>query len=122
LAKEGFVSTEKKFLTAAEILEADDLKVEEVDVPEWGGIVRLRPMSALEAIEYTEANKAGDKKHAAVRMAAVCVVDEDGNPAFTADQVAQLSKKSLAAFMRIQKVAMRINGLDEKETKEVKND
>ena len=121
MPKEGVVD-EKKFLTAAEILEADDLKIVEVDVPEWGGVVRLRPMSAEEVIAFNEVNKDASKKHAAVRVTATCLVNEDGTPMFTQAQIDKLSKKSLAAFMKIQRVAMKINGLDDKEIKEVKND
>jgi hypothetical protein len=121
--KEGLVGEEKvvKFLTAKEILEVNDLQVTVVDVPEWGGSVRLRPMTAEEAIEYNETGDPSSKKHAAVRLAALCIVDEDGDPMFTPDQVAVLSKKSLAAFMRVQRVAMEINGLNTKGAAEAKN-
>lgn len=113
---------DKKFLTAQDILDADDMAVVEVDVPEWGGTIRLRPMSAEEVIAFNEENKDANKKHAALRVTAACAVDEAGNRLFTSKQMESLAKKSLAAFMRIQKVAMRINGLDDKEVKEVKND
>jgi hypothetical protein len=119
-AKEGIVA--KKVLTATEILDAPDIQVVDIDVPEWGGIVKLRPMSAEESIAYNEAVKAGDRRHGAVILAATCLVDENGKQLFTEDQARGLVKKSLAALLRIQKVALRVNGFAEDEVKETKND
>jgi hypothetical protein len=119
-AKEGVV--EKKVLSATEILEADDIQVVDIDVPEWGGVVKLRPMSAEESIAYNEAVKAGDKRHGAVILASTCLVDEEGKKLFTEDQARGLVKKSLAALLRIQKVALKVNGFVDDEVKEAKND
>lgn len=117
------MSDEKKFLTAAEILEKDDLPVQEIDVPEWGGTLRLRPLTAEEAISYNDTIKSGgDKRHAAVILAGLCLVNEDGAPLFSAKEVQLLAKKSLSALMKIQRVALKINGLTKDEETIVKND
>jgi putative heme iron utilization protein len=113
---------DKKVLSAEEILGANDLEPVEVEVPEWGGVVRLRPMTAEQVIEYQEKVKSGDKRHGAIIMVGMCVVNEDNEPAFTEVQVRQLGKKSLAALQRIQRAALKINGLDDKGEKDVKND
>lgn len=114
--------SEKKMLSATEILEVQDLVVVEVDIPEWGGTVRLRPMSAEEAISYNDTVTKGDKRHGAVKLAALCLVKEDGTAMFTEEQAGLLQKKSLAGLMRIQRVALKINGLTEEAVKDVKND
>lgn len=114
--------SEKKVLSAADILGAEDLQVIEVEVPEWGGVVRLRPMTAEEAIGYNKTVTAGDKRHGAVILAGMCIVNDEGKPAFSDEQVQQLAKKSLAALMRIQRVALKINGLTKDEEAVIKND
>jgi hypothetical protein len=112
----------RKVLTAVDILAAEDLAVVEVDVPEWGGIVRLRPLTAQEAIRFAEDAKENKGATSAVGVAAMCCVDEKGKPLFTAQQAEQLKSKSLRAMMRIQKEALRINGLDDKAEAQAKND
>ena len=41
-----------KLLNAGEILAAQDLKTRDVEVPEWGGVVRLRELSARDREWY----------------------------------------------------------------------
>lgn len=111
----------KKILSAADILAADDMKLVEVDVPEWGGTVYLRPLSALEALELRESDNT-DRKHSAMKLTFLCCCNEDGSQMFTNEDVEKLSKKSLSAMLKIQKVAMQINGLSGGTVEAVKND
>lgn len=110
----------KKYLTATEIIEAKDIEIVDVDVPEWGGIVRLRAMSGEEAVTFVESLK-GQLATSSARIIASCAVDEDGKHLFTFEQVEQIKKKSLKAIMRLQKEALRINGLTEEGTAATKN-
>jgi len=120
--EEGAVSDETaKILSAEDILAADDLKSAEVNVPEWGGKVLIRPMTADQAVIFTDL-QGEDKKHSAVKATALCVVDAEGKPLFTEMQAKKLRSKSLAAFMRIQRVILKINGMTEEAGKEGKND
>ncbi len=112
----------EKILTAADILGAEDITIEDVQVPEWSGIVRLKSMTALEVqnfLEKQEVNKI-DKFHSAALLVSLCAVGPDGEQIFTSDDLVALRSKSFRAIMRLQKVAMKINGLDEEEDK-VKN-
>jgi hypothetical protein len=121
-AQEKIESVEpRKMLTAEDILSADDLQVVEVDVPEWGGVVRLRPLTAQQAIKFAEEAKENKGALSAVNVAAMCIVDATGSPMFNAEQLEKLKSKSLRAMMRIQKEALRINGLDEKAETATKN-
>ena len=115
------MSDQKKYLTAEDILAVKDIVTVEVDVPEWGGIVRLRSMSGEEAVTYVEM-LAKDKSSAAVKAVLMCAVKEDGTRLFTEEQLSVLKQKSLRAINRIQNVALEINGLRDEEAKKTKND
>jgi len=39
--------TERKFLTKEDVASVSDIKVEEIDVPEWGGVVRMKEMNGI---------------------------------------------------------------------------
>lgn len=110
----------KKFLSAAEILAAQDMQVVEVEVPEWGGVVRLRPMTAEEGLKL--GTSGGDKRHSAVKVVVMTAVDADGKQLFTESDLEKLQGKSLSALMKIQKRALEINGLADEKGTAVKND
>jgi hypothetical protein len=112
-----------KYLTAADVLAAEDIQVVDVPVPEWGGVVRLRALSGHEAIRF--ANLVRDDASpasSAVRIVALCAVDAEGKSLFTDEQVEALKAKSLKAINRLQTVALKLNGLDEEEGKAAKKD
>lgn len=111
----GFVSETKieakKYLTAEEIIAASDIQVVELDVPEWGGTVRLRSMDALAAAQYLETAQK-NAKDAQVQVLLASAVDGNGMPLFKDQSVlSALRKKSLKALMRVQGAAMDLNGL-----------
>lgn len=112
-----------KMLTAEEIFAADDIEVALVEVPEWGGAVLLRAMSGEEAGKFVEALKDDTHKTTqAIKIVALCAVDEKGAPLFSEHQVGRLAKKSLRALMRLQTKAIEINGLSTEETTKLKKD
>ncbi len=107
------------------ILAADDLKSEEVHVPQWGGSVRIRVMTGLERdelrMEFAKYSN-GDAGAFAAVLVASCAVDDEGNRLFTMDDVAALRGKGAAALDGPAAVAMRLNGLGGKAHEEaVKN-
>ncbi len=111
-AKQG-----SKKLTAAEILGSSDAEQVEIEMPEWGGSVTLRTLSAGEAAEFVALAKA-DRAEAPIRMLIMSAVNpDDGSPLFTQAALEALKKKSLKSVMRLQKAAMRLNGLDDMEAK-----
>lgn len=104
-------------LTKSAILATNDLKHEDVHVPQWGGTVRVRTMTGLERDEFRAAISQGDNagrtpvgKFSAALLAA-CIVDESGERLFSADDMAALQKKSAASLDAPAAVAMRLNGL-----------
>lgn len=108
-------------LNRESILAANDLKTEDVDVPEWGGVVRVATMTgtARDAWEQSlvPTNK-GDAPNVAnirARLVVSCVVDEAGARMFKDSDAAALGAKSAAALERVAKVCQRLNGLTSEE-------
>lgn len=111
----------EKILTKADILAADDLKKERLSVPEWGGDVYIRVMSGLERDAYEEwaIKSQSSLKGIRGRIAALCLVDENGNRLFTDADVDDLSKKSAAALERIVGAVMKLNAVSQKDIEEI---
>lgn len=105
------------YLNKQQILEAQDRKYEDVEIPEWGGMVRIGTMSAAARDQYevrfVEARKTGADANMSLRalLVAACVVDESGEPVFTMDDVVALGKKSGAALNRVFSRALDLNVL-----------
>ena len=111
---------EDGLLSAADILGCDDRSYVDVDVSQWWkvegkGTIRIRSLSAKEAVALTNL----EKQESMIQVVARCAIDENGRRMFTDKQVEALKKKSFAAFIAIQKAAMKLNGLS---AEEVKND
>jgi hypothetical protein len=102
-------------LTKSAILGAHDLKHEDIEVPQWGGSVRVRVMTGFERDEFrasiaTDGETLPVGKFSAALLAATCI-DEAGNRLFTMDDVEALQAKSAASIDAPAAAAMRLNGL-----------
>lgn len=113
-------------LTKDAILSANDLVTEDVDVPEWGGTVRVRSISGAERDAFEQAivtrkGKSVQTNLANIRakMVALCVVDEGGQRLFTDADVVALGRKSAAALDRVFSVAQRLAGLTDEDVDEL---
>jgi hypothetical protein len=113
-------------LTRDAILTANDIRTEEVDVPEWGGVVLVRGMTGTErdAFEARVVETHGKTTRVnlvnfrAKFVASVCV-DDAGQPLFTEADIAALGKKSAAALQRVFNVAQRLSGLSDEDVDEL---
>lgn len=101
------------------ILEAKDLPVEAVNVPEWGTTVYLRGMTGSErdgweAEQYalSRGGVAGrDLQDFRARFLVRCLCDADGVLLFSASDAATLGKRSSAVLGRLYDLARRLSGL-----------
>lgn len=101
------------------ILAADDLKYEDVEVPEWGLTVRVSAMTgaqrdAFEASilrDRDDPEKGVDSIGFRSKMVAVTVIDEQGERLFRDSDLAALSKKSARVLDRLYEVAACLAGL-----------
>jgi hypothetical protein len=112
-------------LTVDQILSAQDKPVEEVPVPEWGGSVFVRRLSAHESIDFVVAMRAatGDEANVAKgRLAAslaAFLCDEVGRPIATLQQAHAIAAKSAAAVNRIVQAGNLLNATDERDVSAV---
>lgn len=106
-------------LTRTEIDNADDTPTRIVEVPEWGGEVKIKGLSGTEVDDY-EASilkmKRGKPdvtlKNATARLVAWTLVDENNSRLYTSEaEVVQLGKKSSLALQRCFDVASKLSGL-----------
>lgn len=117
----------KKYLNKAEILAQDDLKYEDVQVPEWGGAwVRVRTLQANErdrfeasTVERKGKSVTTNLENIRARLCLLCMVDENGDRLFQEEDTFPLGGKSAAALDRIFTVAQRLNGLRDEDVEEL---
>lgn len=109
------------------ILEADDLKTEDVHVPEWGGDVRIRMLTGEQRDAYetsmVELKKDGTPKsnteNVRARLVALCIVNENNEQMFNKADVKLLGRKSAAALDRVATAAQRLNGISDEDIEEL---
>ena len=108
-----------------EILGADDLPVEEVEVPEWGGSVLVRGLTggqrdAFEMMVLNWRDKDRSIENLRATLAAWCIVDADGKRLFNdSSDVRRLAQKSARALERVFDAARRASGLTEADVEEL---
>lgn len=109
-------------LTKDQILGAEDLTHEEVDVPEWGGTVRVRMLTGTERDDFEAScvQQAGKVRRVNIRnirakLVALCIVDATGNRVFSDTDVKALGAKSAKALDRVYDAACKLNGLSDED-------
>lgn len=109
------------FLSADDILSAEDSRYEVIDVPEWGGSVRIRTMGGYErgALEVMWQRKNGAVADFRERFAAICICDAKGERLFRDDQLKALGKKSAPALERVFDAAAKLNRFSTSDVEEL---
>lgn len=109
-------------LSRALILEAADLRTESVDVPEWGGEVLLRELSAAQMSEFKAKSVAAvDPQTRAVRdgvtlfglsawIVSRSAIGEDGKRLFTDADLSRLGEKSDKVIDRLGARVLEMSG------------
>lgn len=111
-------------LSKDEIL-ATGIPDEVVDVPEWGGKVRIRGLSAdeRESFEETLVERGEDGNfvrkenlfHVRASFVTRCVIDDNGERVFVDEDAPALSQKSAAAIGRLWDRARKLSGMGSEE-------
>lgn len=114
------------YLTKQDILVAQDLKFEDVDVPEWGGAVRVKALTGKERDSFEASMIKGEGKdrktdfsNMRARLCGLCMVDESGARIFDDSEIALLGAKSSAALDRVFGIAQRLNGMSQKDIEDM---
>jgi len=113
-------------LNKEQIQSVSDLETLDVDVPEWGGTVRLKSLTGAERDRFEASVVQGQGKNATVNMqnlraklVAQSAVGEDGKPLFTEDDANWLGEKSAKALNRLFESAQKLSGLTTEDVKEL---
>ena len=98
------------YLSRDDILNANDIQIEELPVPEWGGVICVKTLSAderdkLEAsiLEMSPNGQPRKMKldHLRSYIAVLGICNSEGVPVFDLKDVLALGKKSAAALDRV---------------------
>ena len=111
-------------LTREQIQAVDDLRsrIVQVDVPEWGGSVNIRPMDVRELDEYSNdamRSKATGLRDFRTRLVAYCLCDEHGNRLFTEKDIDALAGKSGTVMDRLYRACDELNDIGPKKIEDI---
>lgn len=118
-------------LTFDEIVAANDIQYDYVEVPEWGGRLRVKSLTGEERSKVFAAIRAhgkqihDDDEAASIfyaRVIAASAVDEDDKLVIGQKNALALTKKNAAALTRVFKVCARLSGLGDDEIEKAKED
>lgn len=113
-------------LTREQILSADDITKEVVEVPAWGGEVIVKSLTGKERDQFEASMVTGKGKNvqanlvnARAKLVALSLVNEDGKRLFNQGDIEALGAKSADALNKVFEVARRLSGLSEEDIKEL---
>jgi len=112
-----------EFASVEEILGSEDRAYVDVEVPEWGGKVRLMEMTGDDADAFStfSRNNAGDLSGVRARLVGLCLVNESGKRLFSDDAIERkLGKKSGKVLGRLFQEAAELNGMTPEAREEMK--
>ena len=113
----------KTLLSRDAILALKGGRYEDVKVRGLGGTVRVAAVSAgaRDAFELAiqDLPEKERRKDFRARLLVMCCTDDDGKPLFTYDDIPSLSALEAAAVDPVVEVAMRLNGLSERDREEL---
>jgi hypothetical protein len=101
----------KKILSLDEIIEVDDRKIDTVDVPEWGGTVKIRALSRRQVLEALEQATARDGSVDGAKLQMLYLVRGMHEPQVTEDRIDQLNAKHPDPIHRIVERIREISGM-----------
>lgn len=118
------------FLSPASILEQPTLIIEELDVPEWKGKIRLKHLSAKERDDFeTSMVKMGkngrqqlNNENFRARLVQLAAVKADGSPMFTRHDIKTLGSLPAAGLQRVFNKINEMSAFSEEDLKELEGD
>ncbi len=122
--------SEMKFLTPEQIRELPTLVTEELEVPEWGGKVLVKVLSARERDEFeasmmtvdSKGRPVDNRKNARARLVQLAVVHEDGRPYFTKHDIRTLGELPASGLQRVFNKVNEMSAISEKDLESIVED
>jgi len=108
---EDHVLTREQILGNGEL----NLKTVDVEIPEWGGVVRLREMRGRERMEYEEfvSQEGVGSADVITKLIVLTAVDEKGTRIFTDEDAERLKNLGTSVLLKIFNAARELNMLTE---------
>jgi hypothetical protein len=117
--------TEKYSLTKSQILSRKPI-LQEVQIPQWGGFVYIRPLTVAEQTKLAELGTKFEKANTAARIKNITlqvikwsVTDAEGAALFEDGDLDQLLQSDASAIMSLQDAIIRYSGLTEESRREL---
>jgi len=113
------------YLKRDEILNCDDMKTQDVNVPEWGGTVVIKMMTgkerdAFEASCINAQDGVFKMDNIRAKLVAKTVIDpETKEPMFTVADIEALGNKSATALDKIFTASQKLSKISEKDVEEL---
>jgi hypothetical protein len=115
-----------ELLSKDEILAAPDLVFEIVEVPEWGGKVRVKALTGTERDAFESSMLKGAGKNQKIstqdiraKLCARTIVDMEDKRLFNDGEIGKLGAKSAAALDRVYTVAARLSKISSEDVEEL---
>lgn len=107
-------------LTREQILRSrQDRKPHRFEVPEWGGDVFIRVLSAQDQMALAEGSDTeSDKTRMPIRVLLASLVDEEGSRLFNDEDFDELAQEDFTIILRVFSESAKLNGLSTKELDE----
>lgn len=91
------------------ILGSNDIKIEKIAIPEWGGDYCVKIISGTDRDAFEETYAEQKMKAFRVRFLVLCLCDEKGDRIFKDEDAAELGKKSSVVINRVFESAWKVN-------------
>lgn len=106
-------------LTRDAILAAPAVKIEPIDIPEWGGSCYLRQLTLEQQQQEVEAAGQGSRLEVFCRIVAACLCDEQGNRLLSPEDAKALASKPACVIMRVGTAALALNKLNDADVEQL---
>lgn len=119
--------SEEKVLGREDILNNNDIVIEKVPVPEWGGVVLVKGLTAAERDAFESSmlkgsgkNQKVDTQNIRAKLCSLAIVDKSGKRIFDSlDSINALGKKSVVALNRVYEKASKLSGLRDEDVEDL---
>lgn len=106
-------------LTREQIFAANDVETVTVEVPEWGGSVKVKSLTGSErsridqflSVHLTEDGKVNDLLGFRILLIQLATVDDEGKPLFNGKDAEAIGKKSATVLDKLFVAASKLNKL-----------
>lgn len=109
-------------LSKSAILLAGDVKLDKVNVPEWGGDVFIKTITGLDRDRFEDGYSEQKMKNFRSRFLVLTLCDEKGERLFTDAEVEELGRKSSLVLNRLFEKAWSLNAFTNEAIEDLGND